>query len=107
QVEGTNYPITLSAHFTDRLELKIMYKSNMFSATFVEKLLNQICTVISTIVSAPHMRVQEIELMSGDEKEKILSTFNDTFAQYSHLSLPELFEAAVNANESKTALVTS
>ncbi|PTU44104.1 fusaricidin synthetase, partial [Paenibacillus polymyxa] len=54
----------------------------------------------------PHVRVEELELLTAAEKQQITAAFNDTACTFpSHQTIHQLFEAQVECTPDQVALV--
>ena len=80
--EQTNYNFNLLIIPGKELGLKFRYDTNSFAGENMARLASHLRKVIGQIVANPDIAVGEIEIMTGEEKQKILVDFNDTKADY-------------------------
>ncbi|MFI7504208.1 amino acid adenylation domain-containing protein [Streptomyces sp. NPDC049687] len=85
----------------------VSYRTDLFDAVTVEALAERLVRVLDAVVADPDRRVSAIELLSGEERERVLVEWNDTAAQVPDATLPELFEEQVRRSPDATALITS
>ena len=101
---------SLQIHIDDRdregiFKIHYDYQTEKFTENDIDRLHSNICTLLEDALVAPDKKISEINMLSADEKKKLLS-FNDTFAEYeSNKCIHELFEAQVTAEPDKVALV--
>jgi len=91
--EQTNYPISVSISMTETLNLSILYDPRIFSEEEIKIILNAYHLILEEIVEHSEKRINEIDVINEEEKEKILNEFNDTTVLYSSdKSVVNLFE---------------
>ncbi|KZN44334.1 non-ribosomal peptide synthetase, partial [Pseudoalteromonas luteoviolacea] len=75
-------------------------------AQTIERMAGHFEVLLSSLLTSPDLNVYAHELVTPQEREQLLNTWNDTTANYrSDLCLHELFERQVSAHPKKTALV--
>ncbi|MCY8738150.1 condensation domain-containing protein, partial [Bacillus haynesii] len=104
--EQTNYHFSISAALDDQLKLLFIYDENVYDNTIIETLEKHIITVAEQVAEDETQTLRDINLVSEEEKHRILHTFNDTKTGYpKDKSLHELFEEQAMKTPDHTALV--
>jgi non-ribosomal peptide synthetase component F len=105
-VENTNYNITLGIMTFKNLELHFNYNNSVISEELVLKLGGYFQEILESIVKDKNRRVKEIEILTSEEKKRLIYEFNNTDADYPRDStLKELFEEQVEKTPYNTAVV--
>ncbi|UCH95077.1 MAG: amino acid adenylation domain-containing protein, partial [Candidatus Aminicenantes bacterium] len=95
-VEMTNYDLTLSIAFTDTIGIDFIYNEETFEPGSIERLTGHFSRILADIITNPGKRACDIELLSKEEKRRILYGFNDTATNYPRdKTIHQLFEARV------------
>ena len=109
---GNNYQNEdLQIHILDMdstgiLEINYDYLNELFSIKEIEYLHTRIIAIIENAILDENIDVENIEIMSKEEKNKILYEFNDTKTYYpKDKSVIELFEEQVKKHPNDIALV--
>jgi amino acid adenylation domain-containing protein len=78
------------------LRASFEYKTDLFAAATISRLLRHFQTLLEGIVNDPGQRVGELELLTAAEREQVLVEWNKTQTDYSRAGcVHELFEAQV------------
>ncbi|GFN33044.1 non-ribosomal peptide synthetase [Paenibacillus xylaniclasticus] len=86
--------------------LEIEYKTNVYSETEIHELYQALVQLASQIVNNPQQEVSELEIISSDEKQLILKSFNATDASYpSQNTLHQMFEDQVKRTPDSIAVI--
>ncbi len=86
--------------------LKIRYRTPMFSEREIQTMINSIIAIAEDALENPDKNITDLEMVSTDEKQKILYDFNDTAADYPRdKCVHELFEEIAEKNPDKIAVV--
>ncbi|MCK4261026.1 MAG: AMP-binding protein, partial [Halanaerobiales bacterium] len=90
----------------DRIEGYLEYDSTIFRKETIEQIVGHLITFFELILKNPQLKLSEVEILSEEEKRKILSEFNDTKAEYlKDKTIHQLFEKQVEQNPNKTAVL--
>ncbi|MGW2052268.1 condensation domain-containing protein, partial [Streptomyces sp. NPDC001858] len=89
------------------LEGRLDYRSDLFDSATVELLAQRLVQLLDTVTAAPDAPVRQIDVLSTDERDKVLIAWNDTAHEVPQATLPELFEAQVARTFDATAVVVS
>lgn len=91
---------------TGILEINYDYLNELFSKKEIEYLHTRIIAIIENAILNENIDVENIEIMSKEEKNKILYEFNDTKTYYpKDKSVIELFEEQVKKDPNDIALI--
>ncbi|MEE4564544.1 amino acid adenylation domain-containing protein [Paenibacillus polymyxa] len=99
--EQTNYDFNIGVIPGKELKVKFGYNSIAYQASDIQRIELHLKQIAEQVVSNPHMDVDDIDLLSGEEKHRILRDFNDTDALYPQSqTIQQLFEeqAALTPN---------
>ncbi|BBN81239.1 hypothetical protein PA25_12240 [Pseudoalteromonas sp. A25] len=101
------YELTLNVIETDQgLSLDWQYNTAIFNEDTIARMASYFNVLLSSVLAAPELPVQSLEVLSATERSYLLAHWNDT-----QVSLPaaqcmhELFEAQVEKNGEATAVV--
>ncbi|WP_420954369.1 bacitracin non-ribosomal peptide synthetase BacA [Bacillus haynesii] len=105
--ERTNYDFNLTGVLEDeQLKLKLTFNENVYDNTIIETLEQHIITVAEQVAEDETQTLRDINLVSEEEKQRILHTFNDTKTSYpKDKPLHVLFEEQAMKTPDHTALV--
>ncbi|WP_405559512.1 amino acid adenylation domain-containing protein [Streptomyces sp. NBC_01180] len=101
----THYPLSLITYPGERLRLEINYRADVFDRDTVRDFGEQLRTLLRTVVEAPATPVGRIELLSGEERARIVGKWNDTALPVPAATLPQLFEAQVRRTPDAVAVI--
>jgi amino acid adenylation domain-containing protein len=89
----------------DILRLSIEYRSQLFNRQSIERYFTYFERIASVVIGQPGVRIGEIEMVSAEEKSKILYQLNDTAAAYpADRTIHGLFEDQVRQSPHRLAL---
>ncbi|MBX4266311.1 non-ribosomal peptide synthetase [Clostridium estertheticum] len=105
-VEQTNYNFNIIAAISDELLIKLSYNACIYDEQYVNRIAGHIKQIIKEVVENPEIKLSEIEMLSEEEKRKILVDFNDTKKEYpKDKTIYELFEDQVEKTPNNIAVV--
>lgn len=102
---------SLQIHIDDRdnegiYRIHYDYLTEKFSENEIEKLHGHICNLLFDAMSDSSKKLYEINILSADEKQKILYDFNNTAADYPRdKCVHQLFEEQVEKTPDKVAVI--
>ena len=101
------FDITLISVETDGgIEFTLEYCTKLFKKETVERLAMHYLNILEEITANPEKRLAEIEMLSKEEKKRILIDFNGTEADYpKDKSIHELFEAWAERSPESIAVI--
>lgn len=104
---------SLQIHIDDRdntgtLRINYDYQTDIFTESEIECMHEHIFNLFGDAVKNEHKKVYELNILSDEEKNKLLYEFNDTKADYSKdKCVHELFEEQAAKAPGKTAVIAS
>ena len=106
------YANTKSSKFNLSLEiipniytLNLEYNTDLFKENTAEKLLNSYVTVLENVIHKHNSPIKNIEILTNEEKNKVLYEFNKTKLEYdSSISIAELFERQAKETPNNIAI---
>jgi len=88
------------------LRVSFEYRTDLFEAATIERLLSHFRTLLEGIAADPARRVSALPLVTEDERRRLVSTWNATAADYRRdATLPELVSAQVAARPHACAVI--
>jgi amino acid adenylation domain-containing protein len=90
----------------EELHFSFEYCTRLFKDTTIQRFIDYFKQVVSSVVKDPGIKLADLEIMPGDEKQKILYDFNDTGTQYPNdKTLQQLFAEQVERTPDQIALI--
>ena len=88
--------------------LKIRYRTCMFTEQEIETMINSIIAIVEDAIEHPHKKIIDLEMLSAEEKQRVLCDFNDTAVPYpKDQCIHELFETQAEKTPDKVAVVAA
>jgi amino acid adenylation domain-containing protein len=103
--ETTNYPLSIVASPGPRLRLDIGYDPALFDAGTAERITGHLSDVLGTLAAGQANSLAEIDILSEDERRRLLVEWNDTAQAVTPATLAELFQAQVTRTPDAPAVV--
>ena len=89
----------------DRLVATLEYKTDLFSAPNIDRMLGHLRTLLEGIVRTPHARISELPLLTATEQRQLLTEFNPSPAEFPRdKCLHELFGEQAARTPAATAI---
>ena len=105
-VEMTHYDLSVGIMLFNEIEIKFSCKQELFENGIIENLARHFKGIIQNIVENPETALSQLEIISGEEKNRILYDFNDTDAEYpKDKTIHQLFVEQVEKTPGRIALV--
>ncbi|MFB7953782.1 non-ribosomal peptide synthase/polyketide synthase [Streptomyces sp. NPDC056045] len=103
--------LDLSERFTadgtpDGLTGALDYSADLFDQATAERVVEQFVRVLEAGAADPAARIGDIDVLGARERHRVLEEWNDTAAELSGATLPELFEARAARTPDAVALLT-
>lgn len=76
--EHPSIPLIIKVFFKEQLEIEFVYNNKNISANYIKSLGAHYLKIISSIISAPALPVNELGLLSQNEEQELLYAFNNT-----------------------------
>jgi amino acid adenylation domain-containing protein len=104
--EQTSYDLNIIAALTEKLQVVISYNSTEYTDHAIERIEKHLVRIIQQVSAAPGTRPEEIAIVSGEEKNRLLYELNDTEADYpGSKTIHQLFEIQAGTTPDDIALV--
>ncbi|NOQ27508.1 MAG: amino acid adenylation domain-containing protein, partial [Bacteroidales bacterium] len=102
----SKFDLTLTAEdFGDQLMLSFEYCTQLFKAETIDKFIAYFKRIVTQIAKYSERKLSELEIISVEEKQQILYTFNDTQVSYPiQKSIARVFNEQVKSFSKKIAL---
>ncbi|MGQ3482117.1 amino acid adenylation domain-containing protein, partial [Paenibacillus sp. TY11] len=92
-VEQTNYDLDLMVIPDEVFKIIFRYNANVYDRATVKRMQGHVLHVIGQVVENPHIRVDELELVTPEEQAQILGVWGETVVDYpQNQTLSTLFE---------------
>ncbi|WP_158642232.1 non-ribosomal peptide synthetase [Actinomadura sp. WAC 06369] len=102
--DAAHYPLILGVMPQDG-ELRLDYRPDVFDEATARALLDRVTRVLEQVATDPHLRVRNLELLSGDERRLVVEEWNATARPVPAGSLVELFEAQASRTPDAVAVI--
>lgn len=90
---------------TDGLMLGIEYNTDIYEASFIEKMFTHFEQLLSVMMEQPEAMIQQVDYLSVEEKNHLLVDFNDTIVDYPNdKTIIDLFEEQVEKTPNNIAV---
>ena len=106
KINISKFDLTLNAvENNDEIQCTFDYCTNLFKKETIEKMVEHLKNIIYCITDNPDIKLSEIEMISDEDRRKIIYEFNNTYARYpDDKTIIELFEEQVIKNPEKIAV---
>ncbi len=78
ELQPTNYPLSVVVTPGERLTVSFDHDPDLFDAATIEQLAGHLLLVLDRIAAGAGRPVGELDLLTDDDRERVLRTFNDT-----------------------------
>ena len=86
------------------IELDVEYNATLFRKQTIEQIVRQLENFFDTVIKNPSIKLSEIDIVSEEERSRILFDFNDTNTKYPEdKTIQQLFEKQVERTPDNTA----
>ncbi|MCP4214311.1 MAG: amino acid adenylation domain-containing protein, partial [bacterium] len=90
----------------EELLFNIDYSTQLFKAPTIDRFISYLRKIVSGITANKNIRIADLEILSEEEKKRILVDFNDTASKYpGHKRIHTLFEEQAAGKPESIALV--
>lgn len=102
---------SLQIHIDDRdsegiFRVHYDYLTEKFTGDEIEKIHRHICNLLFDGIANPNKKLHELNILTPEEQQKLLYTFNDTAVEYpKDKCVYQLFEEQVKRTPDKTAII--
>ncbi|KIF01727.1 peptide synthetase, partial [Streptomyces sp. RSD-27] len=101
---GSHYPLTLNSS-DPYLRLSLDYQTTLFERDAAEVLAARLVRVLDRMLEDPRTPVGAVDVLSGEERHRLLAGVNDTAHPVTADTLPGAFEAQVRRAPDRVALI--
>lgn len=103
--EQNPYDFWLAIVPGQNLQVKFNYNANVYSASLIVQIANQLKHVIYQFILQPDKPISEISVTTEEDEKLILETFNETSVTYDkNQTIVSLFQQQVNIRSAQVAL---
>jgi amino acid adenylation domain-containing protein/non-ribosomal peptide synthase protein (TIGR01720 family) len=103
--EQTNYDFNLIFLPGVQLSVRVGYNGNIYHGSFVEGVIRHLNRIFDQVIAEEALEIQDIELLSRQEKDRLLLEFNNTGSKYpGHETIHGLFVRQVEKNPERVAI---
>jgi tyrocidine synthetase-3 len=105
--QASRYDLTLDCReFSGGIYCSLEYRTSLFTELTISRWFEHFKQILRQVAESPSTTVQDISILSDEERRRILVDWNDTKADYpADQSLPDLFIRQVEKNPEAIALV--
>ncbi|MCY7488135.1 condensation domain-containing protein, partial [Paenibacillus alvei] len=105
--EQTNYDLNVMIQPGEELHIHFDYNGQVYEQGTMERLQGHWMRMVEQIVSTPNVAVEKLELLTAEEREELLVTFNDTAVELpAEATVHALFEQQAARTPEQPALVS-
>src|SRR5258708_4374280 len=95
--DATHYPLSLMVAPSERLEMRLDYRPDLFDRASVEVLAGRLVRVLEAAVTAPEVGIGRLDILSAAERRTLLQEWTATGRALPCATLPQLFAAQAAA----------
>ncbi|MFJ2931126.1 condensation domain-containing protein, partial [Streptomyces massasporeus] len=88
----THYPLTLAVVPDRELQLKLAYRPDLFDREAVEEIASRFVAVLRAMADEPELRVGQVDVLSAEERQRLLVDWNRPGPKTVPGCVPEVFE---------------
>ncbi|HLP62179.1 MAG TPA: amino acid adenylation domain-containing protein, partial [Candidatus Deferrimicrobium sp.] len=104
--ETTHYDLSVGIVLFDQIEISFNYKQELFEKETITNLAGHFKGIIQTIIEKPGTELSQLEIISPEEKHRILYVFNNTKAEFpADKTIHQLFAGQAEKTPDHIALV--
>ncbi len=105
-VEMTHYDLTIGITIIEEIEISFIYNEGVFDSGSIKNMSRHFLSITEDIIKHPDKEVSDIEIVSEDEKKRLLFGFNNTDADYpKDKTIHQLFEEQVEKTGDRVAVI--
>ncbi|MFH9426560.1 amino acid adenylation domain-containing protein [Streptomyces sp. NPDC017529] len=103
--DSTHYPVTLDVIPRETLRFRLSYQPGLVTAGAAQALAGRLRTVLGAVTDDPGMPVAAVDVLTDAERTRVLHEWNDTAAEPSAVTFPQVFEERARIAPDDTAVV--
>ncbi|MET9611041.1 amino acid adenylation domain-containing protein, partial [Streptomyces sp. NPDC006512] len=102
--EGTHYPLSLLVHAGDTVALELSHRPDLLDTAAAEAVGARVLSLLAALPGAEDTPVGRLDLLTADERTRVLHTWNDTAHEGPLLPLPALFRKTADRHPDAAAV---
>nr|WP_277815238.1 non-ribosomal peptide synthetase [Dietzia sp. B19] len=103
---NSGHPLTVTAYGAESVRVDLQYDDRLLTRCAVERIARHVESVLAHVAAEPEIRLGEIEILRGSERDTVVHEWNDTDEDYPReLRMEHLFDESVRANPGAPALL--
>ncbi|WP_330301225.1 non-ribosomal peptide synthetase [Streptomyces sp. NBC_00503] len=102
--EGTHYPLSLLVNVGDTLALELSHRPDHLDTAAAQGIGARVLRLLAALPGAENTPVGRLDLLTGDERTRVLHTWNDTAHDGPLLPLPALFRQTADRHPDAVAV---
>ncbi|HEY8979761.1 MAG TPA: amino acid adenylation domain-containing protein, partial [Streptomyces sp.] len=102
---ATHYPLVLAAEPGERLRLGLSFRPDLFDLETVEGFGTRLLMFLETFAAEPDVRLSRLDLLTADERLRMLGEWNSGGEVFPAVTVAEAFEARVRCAPDAVAVV--
>lgn len=104
--EATHYDMTLSVQLEEKIKINLLFQKGKYHIETAKRVVEHLNNILESIAENREQKIFEIEMMSVEEKHRIIKDFNKTESEYDRqLTLHQLFEKKAEKKPDKVAII--
>ncbi|MFE7378723.1 condensation domain-containing protein, partial [Bacillus cereus] len=104
--EQTNYDFNVIVIPDEEVKMHFEYNANVYDSASVMRIKDHFIQIMEQVANDVQLCVQELEIVTVEEKKQVLEVFNDTAVEYPHKkTVYQLFEEQVERTPDHLAVV--
>lgn len=104
--EQSNYDLNVIVALGEKLDIKLNYNGAVYDSGMMERTAGHIRKVLLKVAQNPSILLEDMDIVTEEEKEYILHKYNDTFENYDYKKfMHKLFEEQVERTPGNTAVI--
>ncbi|RSS75552.1 non-ribosomal peptide synthetase, partial [Streptomyces sp. WAC06614] len=102
--EGTHYPLSLLVNAGETLALDLSHRPDLLDTAAARALGARVLRLLASLPGAEDIPVGRLDLLTGEEREQVLGTWNDTAHDAPLETLPALFRQTADRHPDAVAV---
>ncbi|MEU5185533.1 amino acid adenylation domain-containing protein [Streptomyces klenkii] len=103
--DATHYPLTLIAFPGKSLRLSLGYRPDLFTPDAAEAIATRLNRLFEAVAADPGQAIGQTDVLTSEERRRLLVEWNDTAQPAPTANLPELFQAQAARTPEKAAVI--
>ncbi|SHJ99133.1 non-ribosomal peptide synthase domain TIGR01720/amino acid adenylation domain-containing protein [Clostridium cavendishii DSM 21758] len=103
--ENCEFNLVIELNTFDCFEIKVAYNDKVYQEYYIKNMVKSLISILNEIICNDKIILSDLEIISKEEKEKILYEFNNTSTDYPrNKTIQQLFEEQVKKIPNKLAV---